>query len=110
MSSLHTPNIALALSGGGIRAMVFHLGVLRLLAERQLLENVQRISTVSGGSLLVGLMLQECEGQWSSSNHFLQRVYQCSAKNYVREVCNGALPGNSSGRLIFGSFYLARIY
>ena len=53
--------IALALSGGGIRAMVFHLGVMRHLAERGLLESVDKISTVSGGSLLVGLLLQQNE-------------------------------------------------
>jgi NTE family protein len=43
--------IGLALSGGGIRAAVFHLGVLRRLAEQEFLENVSQISTVSGGSL-----------------------------------------------------------
>lgn len=69
------PAIALALSGGGMRAMGFHLGVLRLLAERKLLEDVRRISTVSGGSLLVGLMLQETKLQWPSSEQFLSFVY-----------------------------------
>jgi NTE family protein len=69
------PSIALALSGGGIRAIVFHLGVLRLLAERRLLEHVRRISTVSGGSLLVGLMLQENGIRWPSSEQFLATMY-----------------------------------
>jgi NTE family protein len=69
------PNIALALSGGGIRAMVFHLGVLKLLAERGLLEHVGRVSTVSGGSLLVGLMLQETAMSWPSSQGFLSTIY-----------------------------------
>lgn len=61
MSVAESASISMALSGGGIRAMLFHLGVLRLLAERRLVERVTRISTVSGGSLLVGLMLQENE-------------------------------------------------
>lgn len=69
------PSIALALSGGGIRAIVFHLGVMRLLAERRLLEHVERISTVSGGSLLVGLMLQTNQYQWPSSEYFIEVVY-----------------------------------
>ena len=43
-------NIALALSGGGIRAMVFHLGVLKYLSEQNKLEEISHISTVSGGS------------------------------------------------------------
>ena len=66
--------IALALSGGGIRAMVFHLGVLRRLAERGLLERVTKVSTVSGGSLLVGLMLQEAGMAWPGSEQFLDRT------------------------------------
>lgn len=75
MSPPGKPAIALALSGGGVRAMVFHLGVLRALAERELLEDVRRVSTVSGGSLLVGLVLQETELQWPSSERFLSLVY-----------------------------------
>lgn len=55
--------------------MVFHLGVLRLLAERQALEDVHRISTVSGGSLIVGLILQETGMKWPSSEHFISSVY-----------------------------------
>jgi len=55
--------------------MVFHLGVLKLLAERGLLEHVQRISTVSGGSLLIGLVMKECGLSWPSSQAFLSVVY-----------------------------------
>ena len=65
--------IALALSGGGIRAMVFHLGVLKHLAVRGLLENVAKISTVSGGSLLVGLLLQQNDFHWPTSEQFLAK-------------------------------------
>jgi len=67
--------IALVLSGGGIRAMVFHLGMMKLLAERGLLENIEKLSTVSGGSLLIGLMLQEAGMQWPSSEVFLSQIY-----------------------------------
>ena len=48
--------IGLALSGGGFRASVFHIGVLTFLAEKKQLENISYISTVSGGSLLIGLI------------------------------------------------------
>lgn len=51
--------------------MVFHLGVMKHLAERGLLENVERISTVSGGSLLVGLLLQQNQMRWPTSEEFL---------------------------------------
>ena len=40
-------NIGLALSGGGFRATVYHLGVLARLAEQDLLEKVTYISSVS---------------------------------------------------------------
>lgn len=46
------PVIALALSGGGARAMAFHLGCLRALHDRGLLERVRILSTVSGGSVI----------------------------------------------------------
>ncbi|WP_206194013.1 patatin-like phospholipase family protein [Serratia microhaemolytica] len=63
--------IALALSGGGIRAMVFHLGVLRFLAEHDALERVSHISSVSGGSLVLGLLLQNNKMQWPTSAQYL---------------------------------------
>jgi NTE family protein len=50
--------IALALSGGGTRAMAFHAGVIRYLADDGILHQVNHISSVSGGSLLVGLVLK----------------------------------------------------
>lgn len=46
--------IALCLSGGGFRALLFHLGALRRLNELELLEKVDTISATSGGSLLAG--------------------------------------------------------
>ena len=67
--------IALVLSGGGIRAMIFHLGVLRYLSENGMLESVSRASTVSGGSLLLGLMLNDCDYLWPTSDQFLSKVY-----------------------------------
>lgn len=45
------PGVALCLSGGGYRAMVFHLGALIRLNEVGILNNLKRISSVSGGSI-----------------------------------------------------------
>lgn len=67
--------VGLALSGGGVRAAAFHLGVLRCLAERELLESVRYISTVSGGSLLVGLVFSRNEWCWPESRAFLEHVH-----------------------------------
>lgn len=88
--------IALALSGGGIRAMVFHLGVLRRLAERGLLERVTKVSTVSGGSLLVGLMLQENGLLWPHSDQFLQK----SLPTLRTKLCTSSLQWGAVRRLL----------
>ncbi len=45
---------ALCLSGGGYRAMLFHVGVLRRLNELGLLAQLDRVSSVSGGSITAG--------------------------------------------------------
>lgn len=47
--------IGLALSGGGFRAAFFHVGVLARLAELGILQKVEVISTVSGGSIVGAL-------------------------------------------------------
>jgi len=46
----------LALSGGGYRASLFHLGVARRLHELGVLQQVSRLSSVSGGSILAGYL------------------------------------------------------
>ena len=48
--------IALALSGGGFRAVLFHAGVLKRLNELGVLKKLARISSVSGGSIASGLL------------------------------------------------------
>jgi NTE family protein len=48
--------IGLALSGGGYRAMVFHVGALIRLNETGLLRKIKRISSVSGGSITAGVL------------------------------------------------------
>jgi len=47
--------VGLALSGGGFRASLFHIGVLARLAELDMLRHVEVISCVSGGSILGAL-------------------------------------------------------
>jgi predicted acylesterase/phospholipase RssA len=44
--------VGLALSGGGFRASLFHIGVLARLAELDVLRHVEVISCVSGGSIV----------------------------------------------------------
>lgn len=51
-----TGGTALCLSGGGYRAMLFHLGVLWRLNEAGMLPELDRISSVSGGSITAGVL------------------------------------------------------
>jgi NTE family protein len=48
--------IALCLSGGGYRAMLFHLGALWRLNEFGYLPKLTRVSSVSGGSITAGVL------------------------------------------------------
>ena len=48
--------VGLALSGGGYRATLFHVGALYRLNELGWLPRIDRISSVSGGSLMAGLL------------------------------------------------------
>src|SRR5712671_1641921 len=52
MNDSVAPKIGLALSGGGSRAIAFHLGCLRALNRLRLLNRVDVLSTVSGGSVI----------------------------------------------------------
>jgi predicted acylesterase/phospholipase RssA len=50
--TLFSGKVGLALSGGGFRASLYHLGVLARLAELDLLRHVEVLSCVSGGSIV----------------------------------------------------------
>lgn len=91
--------IALALSGGGIRAMAFHLGVLKRMAELHLLERVARVSTVSGGSLLVGLVYRSSSFRWPTSSQFLSTTYP-----FVADLlCSRSLQAGAFTQLLYPS-------
>lgn len=66
--------IGLALSGGGMRAAVYHLGVLKYLAQEHLLGNVAHISTVSGASICMGLIYGCNHNTWPTDDEFLNKV------------------------------------
>lgn len=48
----------LTLSGGGYRAMLFHLGALWRLNELGVMKSLERIASVSGGSITAGVLAQ----------------------------------------------------
>ena len=67
--------VILTLSGGGMRAVVFHLGVLQKLATAGLLERVTGLSTVSGGSLAAALVFAHSRMRWPSSTEYTSTLY-----------------------------------
>jgi NTE family protein len=52
MDTISGKKIALALSGGGYRVAAYHVGTLRALNRLKILDKVDVISSVSGGSIV----------------------------------------------------------
>ncbi len=89
--------IGLALSGGGFRAAAFHAGVLQRLAYNGWLEQVQQISSVSGGSLFTGLVFHASGYRWPTSKQYLDDVLP-----YIRGlITKKSLQGDALRRLLF---------
>lgn len=84
--------IGVAFSGGGIRAAIFHLGVLKWMAENNMLEDITRITSVSGGSLCIGLIYSHNNYKWPTSEEFLNIVLP-KIKNVIlkKDIQNIAL-------------------
>src|SRR5262252_10751952 len=51
-----TTGVALCMSGGGYRAMLFHLGALIRMNQLGFLRKLTRVSSVSGGSITNGVL------------------------------------------------------
>lgn len=65
--------IGITLSGGGVRATVFHLGVLARLANTNLWKDLEHISTVSGGSLCIALVFEKAGKNWPTNEQFVKK-------------------------------------
>ncbi len=66
--------IGLCLSGGGYRAMLFHLGALWRVAETKLLGRVDRVSSVSGGSITAAVLARVWDDLGEGVDGFEERV------------------------------------
>jgi NTE family protein len=78
------PNsVGLCLSGGGFRAMLFHLGAIRRLNEFGVLPKLTTVSSVSGGSILNGFLSSRLAGPMTNG----VADFQQSVSNPVREFC-----------------------
>jgi len=56
VTGLQAPDVGLALSGGGLRAMLYHLGALWRLRELGYLGRIDAISGVSGGAIMAAIL------------------------------------------------------
>ncbi|MGH8051272.1 MAG: patatin-like phospholipase family protein, partial [Arenimonas sp.] len=89
--------IALALSGGGYRAALFHAGALVRLAELGVLSQITRVSAISGGAIIAGIWLDELrihpnDSQLERAKQIQTRVMQmCTHKMDVGTVIGGVL-------------------
>src|SRR5215470_4497720 len=62
--------IGLALSGGGFRATLYHLGLVRFLHDAGILPNVTHITSVSGGSIIAAHLALNWGRYTGSANEF----------------------------------------
>lgn len=104
--------IGLALSGGGFRAMLFHLGSLWRLNELGLLANVKRISSVSGGSLVAGRLAvrwRELDFESGVARNFSEEVATPILRFSTRlvdlpAIVLGLLPSLSAARIAANTY------
>ena len=75
-SGSNESRIGLCLSGGGFRASFFHLGTIRYLEEVGIMEKVEVVSTVSGGSIIGAYYLVEMERKLRAQPN-LDRLTAC---------------------------------
>ena len=94
------PGIALCLSGGGYRAMVFHLGALWRLNELGYLSKLDRISSVSGGSITAGLLGLKWR-RLSFDQHGVSPVFEAEVVGPVRRLASKTI---DQGAIVGGIF------
>jgi len=94
--NLHNTRIGLALSGGGIRAAIFHLGALQYLAQAGLFSRIANISTVSGASMAIGILLGANGNKWPTECDFISKVQpkirQLILENNIQRAALRRLP------------------
>jgi predicted acylesterase/phospholipase RssA len=92
--------IALCFSGGGYRAAAFHLGVLSYLHRVKLLEGVEILSTVSGGTL-AGLSYAHALKKKKSFDEFYTEFKKFLTDIDLIKLCINSVGHNSGSALGF---------
>ena len=96
-----TDGIALCLSGGGFRAMLFHLGALWRLNELQYLPKLSRVSSVSGGSIVNGMLAMNWNKLGFDGNGLAQNFDQ-QVTQPIRRMASQSIDVSSILGGIFG--------
>jgi NTE family protein len=104
---------AIATSGGGFRAMLFHAGAFMRLNEFGILSSVKRISSVSGGSIASGYLAKI----WKNLDKSNDGVFTSFKKTYVQplldfsknkidvvDALTGILPWSSAAEQVAESY------
>ncbi len=96
-----TDGIALCLSGGGYRAMLFHLGCVWRLNELQYLPKLNRISSVSGGSITNGVLALNWNKLGFDGNNFALNFDQ-QVTQPIRRMASQSIDISSVIEGVFG--------
>jgi NTE family protein len=99
------PVIGLALSGGGSRAIAFHLGCLRALNDLGILDRVKVLSTVSGGSV-IGALYAAADAPFPE---FEARVRRLLERGLFRPALHTALTTAEGLNAVFCSAFVGSI-
>jgi NTE family protein len=100
--------IGLALSGGGYRAAAFHLGTLKKLDEMNILEKVDVLSTISGGSI-TGAAYCLHKGDYASFHEYAKEAVM--TKNIIGKVLrSGGFLRLVLFALIFGGLAIGLLF
>ena len=97
--------LGLALSGGGFRATLYHLGVIRFLRDAGALQNVTDIASVSGGSILAAHLVLNWERYNGDDDSFAEaaseivKFVQFDLRNHIVRRLPMQLPFRLLSRL-----------
>jgi len=99
-----TEGVALCLSGGGYRAMLFHLGTLWRLHELDYLPKLTRVSSVSGGSITAAVLALAWERLELGSDGSIE-VFKEEVVGPIRKLAGKTIdvPSVLSGGLLPGT-------
>lgn len=99
-------NTGLALSGGGFRATLYHLGVIRYLRDSGALEHVSDIAAVSGGSILAAHLALNWDRYTGDDRAFAAaaaeviRFVQFDLRNHIVRRLPLTFPFRLAGKLV----------